>query len=137
MAGSQHIDSTPAPSGALANVVLIGVTCDSSVYVKAAVKMNVSGVAFNALADSEANSNVIGLCVKKLSTTKCNIRVLGVTAPLFTGLDPTKTYFLSDTVEGEITTVVPTASGHVVLPLGQPFSGTEFFIKKEIRQVRS
>lgn len=141
MSGNAVHDAS-SPSTATVNedslgLVLKDVPCDSTVYVKAAVRMNGSGVAFNALADSKANSNVIGIVQAKSSSTLCDIRVTGVTPSIFTGLDETKEYFLSATVDGEITTTVPTGTGEVVLILGQPFSATRFMVNKTTRRVRS
>jgi len=119
-----------------ANVVIADVPCESSVYVKAAVIMQASGIAKNALADSLANSNVIGIVESKSSTTLCNIRVIGVTPSVFTGLDVSKEYYLSDVIDGDIVTTIPITSGHVVLKVGQPFSDQEFLVSKGQRTVR-
>lgn len=131
----QKIQVDPASiSGA--NVVLNDVSCDISVYVGAAVRMTTGGTALNAIADSLANSNVIGIVESKPSTTTCNIRVLGVSLSIYTGLDVTKEYYLSDSIAGEIQTSTPTSSGSVILKLGQPFSDTEFLMTKGQRTVR-
>lgn len=118
-------------------VLLLNVTCDASVYVNACVRMDALGVAYNALADSEANSNMIGVAVEKPTATTCHIRVNGVTPAIYAGLDPTLEYYLSDTVAGEITTTIPVLSGHVVLRVGQPFSATRLFVNKGNRFVRA
>lgn len=127
-----HGASTPfeLPETQQVNIVLTNVTCDASVYQGAAVRMTGAGTAVNAIADSIANSNVIGIVESKPSSTLCNIRVLGVTSTIFTGLDVTKEYYLSDTIAGEINTTVPTTTGHVKIKLGQPFSATEFLVLK-------
>jgi len=119
-----------------ANVVIEDVPCNSSVYVGAVVRMS-SGTAINAIADSVINSNMIGVCESKSSSVLCNVRVLGISLAIFSGLDETKEYFLSDTVEGGITTTIPTTSGHVVLKIGQPYSTTEMLILKGQRSVRA
>lgn len=119
-----------------ANVILFDVTCLASVYVGAAVRMTSGGTAVNAQADAVANANVIGIVEAKPSSTTCNIRVLGVSDAIFAGLDVTKEYYLSDAVAGEITTTIPTASGSVVLRVGQPFSATEFLMNKGQQVVR-
>lgn len=118
-------------------VILDNVTCLSSVYIGSLVKMNGAGVAENAQADSEANANVIGVCESKADSTTCTIRVCGVTGSIFAGLDTTKEYFLSSSVAGGMTTTPPTATGNVVLKIGQPFSSTKMFVLKGIRMVRS
>lgn len=120
----------------LVNAIIENVPCLSSVYVGAAVIMNGSGTAENGLADSMANSNVIGLVEAKSDATTCTIRVAGVTLDLYTGLDVTKEYFLSDTVAGELTTTVPTTSGHIKVKIGQPFSAETFLFIKGERVVR-
>lgn len=122
-----QIDPSTVGSG---NVVLANVPCEASVYVGAAVIMQNSGTAKNAIADSLANSNIIGIVESKPTTTTCNIRVLGVSEPIYSSLDVTKEYYLSDSVAGEITTAIPTASGSVMIKVGQPFSATEFLMIK-------
>ncbi len=119
-----------------ANIVLPDVPCEASVYVKAAVIMQVSGIAKNAIADSLSNSNVIGIVEAKGDLSHCDIRVLGITADIFSGLDVTKEYYLSDGVAGAITNIPPTASGSVLLKLGQPFSADEFLVSKGQSTVR-
>ena len=88
--------------------------------------MNSSGVALRAQADVIGNSNVIGFIESKSDSTTCNIRVLGVSEEIFTGLDVTKEYYLSAVTPGLITTAIPTGSGNVVLKMGQPFSDKSF-----------
>jgi len=124
----------PSPNNA--NVVLTNVPCDSTVYVGAAVRMTLVGVAVNALADSAENANVLGIVEFKATSTLCNIRVLGVTEKIFTGLDVTKTLFLSPTVPGGLATVPPTSVGQVMVPLGQPFSATEMLVFKRDSVIR-
>lgn len=111
-------------------LVLTNVPCDASVFVGAAVRMTGGGTAVNALADSLANSNMIGIVQFKPSSTLCNIRVLGLTPDIYVGLDVSKEYFLSDINAGEITTTIPTASGHIVLKVGQPFSAIKLLVLK-------
>jgi hypothetical protein len=118
------------------NVVLTNVACLASVYVGAIVSLDATGTAFNSLADSETNSNMIGICESKSSTTLCDIRVLGTTTAIFTSLDPSKEYFLSDSIAGAIQTTVPTTSGHIVLKIGQPFSSTRMVVLKGQRSKR-
>jgi len=120
------------------NVILVDVPCDSSVYVKSAVRMESTGIAYNALADSIANSNVIGIVISKSSVTTCTIRVTGITDGVFTGLDVTQEYYLSHSVAGEITTTVPpSGSGYIRLKLGQPYSDTQFLVMKGERTIRA
>ena len=112
------------------------VDCLSSVYIGAFVRMTSSGVAVNALADSFSNSNVIGLVEDKISDTVCTLRVSGRSKPIYSSLDPSLEYFLSDTVPGALQTSVPTASGHIKLKLGQPFSSSVFLMSKGERVER-
>lgn len=119
------------------NTVLDPVPCDPSVYVGAWVRMTTSGIAVNGLADSTDNSNIIGVAEQKLSITSCVIRFLGLTSDIYTGLDVTKEYLLSDSIPGGMDTVPPTASGHVILKLGQPFSSSAFVVLKGVRVVRA
>jgi hypothetical protein len=119
-----------------ARVVLSNVDCLTSVYIGAAVIIS-GGVASNALADSMANSNVIGVVESKPSATKCNIRVLGVTeGDIFTSLDETKEYYLSDSVAGSIVDAPPSSSGSILLRIGQPFDTKNMLVVKGIRTVR-
>lgn len=142
-----HLVVTEKPTGgkklveadldaSIANVVITDVDCDSSVYVGAVVIMDVNGTAFNALADDISTSNMIGVCESKTSSILCSIRVLGTSGEIFTNLDPTKNYYLSDTVPGGITTTVPTTTGHVKIQIGQPFSSTRMLVLKGSLLVR-
>lgn len=118
------------------NIIIQNVPCEASVYAGAAVYMQASGIAKNAIATSLAESNILGLVESKQSTTVCTIRVLGVTDGIFAGLDVTTEYFLSDSVAGGVQTSVPTASGSVALKIGQPYSATEMLVLKGQRTVR-
>ena len=122
-----------SPNNRIANVV-----CDNSVYEGSFVKMSSLGIAFNALADTIDNANVIGCVESKETSTLCTIRFLGLTnGDIFSDLDVTKDYYLSDTVAGGITTTPPVGTGKVVLYLGQAFSSSKFLIKRGIGMVRS
>lgn len=128
---------TFTPISSLAsNVTISNVDCYADVYIGSVVRMDTSGVALNAIADSLDNSNMIGVVVSKESTTICTIRVTGVTGDLYAGLDPTKEYYLSDVTPGLLVTTIPTDSGHVVLKIGQPFSSTSLMVSKGQRTVR-
>lgn len=116
--------------------IIQNVDCDSSVYVGSFVRMTSAGLAVNALADSFANSNVIGLVESKQSATKCTLRVSGKSSNVYSSLDPALEYFLSDTIPGELQTTVPTTSGHIRLKLGQPFSSSSFLMAKGERVER-
>ena len=120
-----------------ANNLIANVDCLSSVYEGAWVYMDATGTAHNALADDLSTSNVIGMVESKPSLNKCVIRVGGVSAGIFVGLDTTKEYYLSDTIAGAIQTNVVTASGHIMLKIGQPFSSSKMFVQKGIAIVRA
>lgn len=111
------------------NAIIDGVACEPDVFVGALVRME-SDIARNALADDESNANVLGIVEAKSGTTVCVIRFFGLSGEIYTGLDETKEYFLSDTDAGEMITTPPTASGHIVLKIGQPFSSTRFLFMK-------
>jgi len=116
--------------------VLFNVPCNSSVFVGAAVRMS-SGAAINAIADSIANSNVIGVVEAKASLNQCDIRVGGVTTGnIFSGLDETKEYFLSDSIAGDLTTIPPLASTHIILRVGQPYDDQNLLVIKGTRIIR-
>lgn len=118
------------------DLVLSDIACDSGVAVGDWVRMDTGGVAQQASADSLADSNVIGLVESKLTSVLANIRVLGVSQPIFLALDVTKEYLLSVT-PGQMNIVAPTNPGEVVLKLGQPFDATRFLVLKGTRLVRS
>lgn len=123
------VQSTP-------DIVVPNVSCDIAVSVGNWVRMNPSGIAIKAQADSKDNSNIIGLVEEKTSPTTCNIRVLGVSKAIFSGLDVTKEYFLSASTAGDMVSQgssVPSAAGHIILKVGQPFSSTRFLVLKGIR----
>ncbi len=125
-------NSSFASPQSAANVLLSGVVCDPSVYVGSAVYIDNSGTAFNAIATSMATSNVIGIVESKQGSGLCTIRFLGVSGNIYSGLDTTQEYFLSDTVPGAITTAI-ISSGNIILKLGQPFSSSSFLVLKGTR----
>jgi len=110
-----------------ANAVLKNIDCDSTVYVGSVVRMS-AAVAYNAKADVYANSNAIGVVISKNGPTKCDIRLFGYTEDIFSGLDETKTYYLSDVAAGGIQTNVPITSGSVIIEIGKPFSPTSLVV---------
>jgi hypothetical protein len=138
--GSQWVpvkaDATPGSVSTATGTIISNVACDATVYVGAAIRMS-GGVAYNALADSYANSNVLGVVETKTSATVCSVRVAGVTDEIFVGLSESDEYYLSATIEGAIVTTVPTGSGQVILKLGQPYSTTRFAVIKGERIIRA
>lgn len=119
------------------DILVPDVICDASVVVGDWVRMNASNIAVKALADNADNSNTIGLVEEKITSTKCVVRVAGVSRSLFSGLDVTKEYFLSSATSGDMTLSPPVGSGEIVLVLGQPFDGTRFLVQKGTRFRRS
>lgn len=114
------------PSG---DNVIENATCDSSVLIGNVVRMDVSsGSVHNALASNITNANVIGICISKSSATTCNVQITGVTSGVFSSLDLSKNYFLSDSTPGALTTSPPTAAGSIVLIVGKPYTTTRFII---------
>lgn len=75
-------------------------------------------------ADSMENANVIGIVESKSSSTSCTVRLLGVSASIYVGLDVLKEYYLSDTYPGVLVDEddMPTSPGSVVVKVGQPAS---------------
>lgn len=107
------------------------IPCDSSVFVGAAVYLQISGAsvkAYNAKADNMATSNVFGICESKPSSTTAKIRFGGKTSEIFVGLDLTKEYYLSDVAAGMIVDEdnLPTGVGSILVKLGQPFTPSSF-----------
>lgn len=134
--GSGFIGQTSLPFDE--RLVLRNVPCDPSVSAGDWVRMDGTGTAVKAQADSFSNSNVIGLAEEKPSSSTVNILVLGISKPIFTLLDETKEYYLSASTAGAMAVApVPTGSGEVVLKVGQPFSINRFVVLKGIRMVRS
>ena len=120
----------------LGHSVLEDVPVDPSVGVGDWVRMQ-GAIAVKALADNFSNANVIGICEFKSGVALGNIRVLGITDPIFIGLDETLEYYLSPTVAGAMTTTPPTTPGQVIVKVGQPYSATKFLVLKGIRMIRN
>lgn len=123
------------PAGNSANAILTGVPCDPSVVAGDFVRMD-GGTAVKALADSFENSNVLGLVELVNGDGTCTVRINGVSESIFSGLDETLEYYLSDVSAGAITDTAPTASNHVVIKLGQPFDAQRLIVLKGSRIVR-
>ena len=81
-----------------------------------------------ALADNISTSRVIGIVDSKNSSESCELRLIGITSEIFLGLDVYTDYYLSDSSAGDLVPehLKPTASGSVIVRLGQPVSDTEF-----------
>lgn len=118
------------------NVILENLLCDITVSIGDVVRVDSSGLIMKADASSLATANALGVVESKANASICTVRVSGFTPEIYTGLDVTKEYFLSDIVPGAITTTVPTASGHVVLKIGQPYNSSELIVLKNSPIVR-
>lgn len=143
--------------------VIENIPCDASVYVGAAVRMeygvltelnmdqwtllaliprldvlNYTPLAVNALADAYENSNVIGLVESKPSSTLCNIRITGISAANYLGLDIFEEYYLSDEFPGGLVplNLAPVDPGKVLVRIGQPITPTQMLYSRGERVLR-
>jgi hypothetical protein len=123
------------PAQDKANSVLTGIPLDASVVLGDAVKI-IGGVAYPAQADTLENSNVLGV-VEQIDGLVGQIRVAGVTLPIYSGLEEEKEYFLSHLIAGGLSDTPPTSPGTVLLRLGQPYDENRLFILKGERTVRA
>lgn len=123
----------PDPS----NNIIENVTCLTDVFVGAVVSFNGSGVVFNSLADSTSTCDVVGIVETKASSTLCDVRVCGITPEHYTSLDPTETYYLSDTTAGTLTTSVTTTSGNIIVPVARPVGTTRMAVQIQPRMIRA
>lgn len=114
-----------------------GVTCDSSVIVGDIVYMDVGGTAFRAISSSVSTSAIVGICIAKASATSCTVQVTGYTPSIYGGLVPGQTYFLSNTVLGQLTSTYPTTANHVIAPVGVAYNSTQLIINIGHRIIRS
>lgn len=130
------IGQTSLNFGIAANTVITNVPCEIDAELGDWVRMQM-GVAYRGLADSLENSNVIGIVEAKQGSTTCTIRFLGLSLAIYSSLDETKEYYLSDTLPGKMSILAPTIAGHVLLKLGQPFSTDRLLVNKGIRIKRS
>lgn len=117
--------------------VILNLVCLTDVFIGAVVSFNISGVAINAIATNSNDSNIIGVVEAKPTTTTCNVRVDGISSALYSSLDPQKTYYLSDTSAGNITTTVPTTSGSYIVPVGRPIGTTKLAVQIQARMIRA
>jgi len=137
------VSKTPAkqlgvPTSSGTSNILPGVAVDATVFIGSVVRMS-GGTFVNAIATSKALSFVFGICVAKSSSTVGDILLPGgLTSAIYTGLDTTKEYFLSDSVAEEIAVPpVPTVAGRVVWLIGKPYTSDRLLFKPVLRVVRS
>jgi hypothetical protein len=136
---SPFIGGSSLPS-ATPDILLQNVVCDASVSIGDWVRLDATFIAVKAQADSLDNAHVFGLCEEKTTATAAVVRVAGVTSSLFIGLDPTKTYHLSEITAGAMDKQginVPIVSGSVIIHLGRPLSSTRFIVNIGERILRS
>lgn len=124
-----YVELSPGDESTIQNI-----PCDPSVIVGDAVRMS-SGVAVKSQANNENNANFIGIVESKSSPVSANIRILGISLPIFSGLTENADYYLSDSVAGQLTTTPPSSPGSVVFRVGQAFSSSELIVVKGIRIV--
>lgn len=115
-------------AGMVANALLENVPCHPSVAVGEVVRATALGEVVQADASSILTAAVLGVVETKSDATTCNVRLSGLSAPVFSGLDVTKVYFLSDSTPGALTTSAPSSSGSVVVRIGQPFSSSALIV---------
>lgn len=134
--------------------VLYSVPCEEEVFLGAAVRLEATSlqelnmedwpdlqillsiqtfefdvIAVNALADSLANSNVVGIVESKPTSTTCDIRIYGETLGHYFGLEVDKEYYLSDISPGAMVPYAsrPSQDGKILVKLGQPASDSSLF----------
>lgn len=115
-----------------ANTILRDLECDPSVQVGDAVRVS-GGVIVRALADTFANANLLGICESKTTATVCDVRVSGVSEPIYSGLLESEDYYLSDTIPGKIVPAPPLAVGSILIRIGQPFDAQRLTVIKGTR----
>jgi hypothetical protein len=116
-------------------IVVPGVPCSSGINIGDWVRVDNSGNAVLAQADTSSNGKVIGVVESKGSSTLANILISGVSKPIFIGLDQTKEYFLSESVAGTIQDSQPSSAGNIIASVGQPTSTTKLFVKINLRTI--
>jgi len=120
-----------------ARTVIPNITCDSLINIGDWVRIDASGEAVLAQADTSSNGRVVGVVESKPSTVLANILISGVSFPIFIGLDPTKEYFLSESVAGTIQDTQPASSGNIIASVGKPTTTTQLFVKIQLRTILS
>lgn len=93
--------------------------------------------AWNAIADSYVNSNVIGIVESKPSSSLCRIRRSGAMSLPYSGLDVQKQYYLSADIPGNLVPEEskPNSVGEYLVPLGQPMGSHKLFVRRGDLQV--
>lgn len=158
------IDYLKADAGASSSEIIENVLCQADVFEGAVVRMteenfvefkmsewpklsaiytldagSYDAVAVNAQANNYDSANVIGVVENKISPTRCRVRISGVTAANYLGLDVTKEYFLSDLAAGVLTVKdsAPTAPGTILIKIGGPTDSQRLLLQIGERLVRA
>jgi len=128
----------PSGGGQNANVVLENLECTPTTAVGDVVRVDAAGIVTPAMANSLANSLVLGIVESKSDDTTATVRVSGLTVEsVFSGLNETAEYYLSATTPGQITQTIPAASGQVIVKIGQAFGTDRILVNIGDRILRS
>lgn len=96
--------------------------------INTAVFISSNNTASPALAiQSDGYDPAVGIVIATPTTTSATVQYSGEVS-LFTGLIAGETYFLSDTMEGVITNVAPTALGSIVQVIGYAKDATTLVV---------
>jgi hypothetical protein len=109
--------------------------CDATVFVGAAVVSDGTKL-INALADGSTSPRVLGIVVSKTNATTCVVRFSGLSEPIFSSLDITKPYFLSDILPGVLTTIPITSNGHFHVKVLDPYNSQRGIVRPEVIAIR-
>lgn len=110
--------------------------CDPTVSVGDWV-YTLNGICYKAIANDFSKCNVLGVIERKPVATKCDVRFFGLSDRIFSGLDETKLYYLSDVTSGAMQDSPVTTSGNYLLSLGLPFGTDRFVVNIKERTKRS
>jgi hypothetical protein len=89
------INGSLRTSGEKLGFIKKAVTCHASVFEGAIVYID-GGIVRNCLANDINTSKAMGVCIRKRSSTVCDVRITGITEEVFSGLLENQRYFLSD-----------------------------------------
>lgn len=132
-----YLSFIPQTVDTAARTVLPDITCSSGINIGDWVRIDSSGNAVLAQANTASNGRVVGVVESKSSSTLANILISGVSTAIFVGLDLTKEYFLSEVTAGAIQDTQPASSGNIIASVGKPVSTTELFVKVQLRTILS
>lgn len=151
----------PGTGGGDSSFVLLAVPCDPDAFVGGVARLEKVGFveymlsdwpsllvlpklnagdytikAVLALADTFQNANAIGI-IENTDGMTCDIRAGGLSSDIYFGLDVADEYYLSGTVPGLIISsdLLPTASGTIVVKIGQANSSKSLLVERGERIV--